>query len=605
MASKRDTAPETRGEPTLVGRRLGRRDALSTPPESEVRSVRRDSLSASTHGDGGTDAERSRSAGSATEAALVEVMLAEEATRAHGFGGMIALICAAMVVALPLLGGDPVAEAAALTALAVMGLFSAGVWAVTREDGSRYTRRLHQAYGWTLATGVVAVEAYFGFFSPVPVVLTLGIYYLGQSHDRRQAFLLPIAIIAVYAGLAVATVLGVLPDRGLFPADLVHPGVRAFAAAAVAAVLAITLRMARVSRTALREAIRNSNDALLVAQRREAQLAEAHHQLDRALRVAVGRPGRHSGSRAGDFVLHEVVGVGAIGEVYRAEHATTGAPAAVKLLQADASNRDDLIERFLREGRISGKLDSPHVVRVLEVGTMDDGAPYLAMELLHGRDLASRLRQEGQLPLDELPRLVQEVAVGLDHAHASGVVHRDLKPLNVFEARDGERLRWKILDFGISKLSNSSGTLTREGVVGTPGYMSPEQARGVEVDGRSDVFSLAVLLYRAMTGRPAFPGDNTPQIMFDIVYKSPPRPSQVTPGLPTDVDLVMAIGLAKDPDDRFASASDLAAAFRHACKRRLDRELRRRGHAIIRAYPWGRTMAPGLSPEDGAAPEAE
>jgi serine/threonine-protein kinase len=254
-----------------------------------------------------------------------------------------------------------------------------------------------------------------------------------------------------------------------------------------------------------------------------------------------------------------------------------------------------LVERFLREGAISSKLDNPHVVRVYDVGRMADGAPYLTMERLRGRDLASRLRQEGQLSLRELMDLAEDLGEGLSHAHGEGVVHRDLKPLNVFEAEEGSARRWKILDFGISKLSTSDGTLTQQGVVGTPGYMSPEQARGIEVDSRSDVFAMGVVLYRAMCGRPPFPGDNTPQIMFDIVYKTPPRPSLVTKGLPGDVDLVMAIALAKDPGDRFQSATELAKAFRRACRKRLDAETRTRGHAMMRAYPWGRTLPPGVS----------
>jgi eukaryotic-like serine/threonine-protein kinase len=229
-------------------------------------------------------------------------------------------------------------------------------------------------------------------------------------------------------------------------------------------------------------------------------------------------------------------------------------------------------------------------VQVFETGRMSDGAPYLVMELLQGRDLATRLRQDGQLPLPDLAELAEQLGAGLQHAHEAGVIHRDLKPLNIFGSEHGGGVCWKILDFGISKLTTSSGTLTQEGVVGTPGYMSPEQARGVELSVRSDVFSMAVVLYRAMTGQPAFPGDGTPQIMFDIVYKAPKRPGAAIHGLNSDIDLVMAIALAKDPDHRFQSAAEFAAAFALACKRRLPGVLRERGALMVRAYPWDRAL---------------
>jgi serine/threonine-protein kinase len=366
-----------------------------------------------------------------------------------------------------------------------------------------------------------------------------------------------------------------------------------FAVTAVSLVLTATLRMARVSRTTLREAIERSNAALLLAQQREAQLAEAHHQLDRAMRVAVGNPGRYTGALAGEYRLGIVIGIGAIGEVYAAEHVSSAAPAAVKLLQAAALAREDLVERILREGTISRGLSHPNVVRVFDIGRLGDGAPYLTMELLRGRDLATRLRQEGQLPADELMRLAREVTSGLQHAHDNGVVHRDLKPLNIYEASEDRTIRWKLLDFGISKLVSSGGTLTQEGVIGTPGYMSPEQARGNEVDHRSDLFSLAVVMYRAMTGQPAFPGENTPQILFDIVYKMPKRPSAAARSLPVDVDYVMAVALAKEPEQRFQSAAEFAEAFVLACQRRLTPELRARGEAAVEQHPWGTTLRTG------------
>jgi serine/threonine-protein kinase len=529
---------------------------------------------------------------SSTGSALAEAMLAEEATRAHGFAGVVGPLCLATSLMLPFLGGDATAKLLCGAALFVMGAASLCVFYLTRDasDTTRYTRVMHRSYGWLLVISVLFVEYYCGFFSPVAVVLTLGTYYLGQSTDRSHSFLLPLLVVVSYALLASLTGAGVIADVGLFKGDHADPSSRLFAVAAASFVLAMTLRMARVSRAALREAIERSNEALLVAQRREAQLAEAHHQLDYALRVAVGKPGRYTGALAGDYRLDIVVGVGAIGEVYSAQHARDGSLAAVKLLQAAALERDDLVERILREGAISQKLDSPHVVRVFAAGRLQDGAPYLAMELLQGRDLAARLRQEGQLELGDLAGLAEQVGAGLQHAHDGGVVHRDLKPLNIYEAVQDGGHAWKILDFGISKHTSSSGTLTREGVIGTPGYMSPEQAKGAPVDHRSDIFAMAVVLYRAMTGQPAFPGDSTPQILFDIVYKMPKRPSTIAKNVPSDVDLVMAIALAKDPAERFQSAQEFAAAFVQATRRKLSSALRERGASMTRAYAWDKTL---------------
>src|SRR5439155_13924929 len=139
-------------------------------------------------------------------------------------------------------------------------------------------------------------------------------------------------------------------------------------------------------------------------------------------------------------------------------------------------------------------------------------------------------------PLAELVELVRQIAAGLSAAHRAGVVHRDLKPANLFLVEKPGDDTWKILDFGVAKLRGSTGTLTQRAIIGTPGYMSPEQAQGREVDPRSDVFSLGAVLYRALTGRPAFSGPDLPQILFDIVYRCPTRPSEIVASLPRDVD---------------------------------------------------------------------
>ena len=524
----------------------------------------------------------------AGSAALVSrTVAADEATRARGFSAAIGTACLFSLSALQLLGGDLRARAACGAALAFMAAVSAWVWWRTRST-SRYPRWVNRVYGWSLATGAIFLEYYLGFFSPVVVVVTLGIYFFAQSTDRVYSILFPIYAIASYALLASLTAFGLLED--VSPLSAAQPDLAAqlFAVAGVSVVFVLTLRTAQIARASMLQSITQSNEALLQARKDEALLAEMRHQLDRAMRIALGKPGRYTGQMAGEYRLGVVIGVGAMGEVYAAEHPQSGEGVAVKLLQAGLLAEETLFERFRRESAISLELRHPNLVRVFDIGRLADGSPYMTMERLEGEDLAARLRRQEQLELAEVVELVREIAAGLGHAHERGIVHRDLKPHNLFRAvneREGDR--WKILDFGISKLRDSSSTLTHEGVVGTPGFMSPEQARGVAVDHRSDLFSLAAVIYRMLTGRPAFPGPDTPRIMFEVVYRNPDRPSHAMPGLGRDLELVLAIGLAKDPNRRFSSAAELAAALQTAANNQLDPKYRGRARRLIKRYPWG------------------
>lgn len=538
------------------------------------------------------------SVASATDAAFAEVMLAEEAERTTGFALVAGLVSLGVAAYLPFLGGDPIAKQLCAVGLLVNLTACACAWYLARVP-RRYTRTVHRLFGWTLAVGILFVENYFGFFSPMPAIIALGIHHLGQSTDRSHSFAIPIAVMASYATGAALTVADVLPDRSLFSAAAVPASDRVFAIVAIVAVMAMALKLARGSRASMELAIRRSNVASRLAQNREAQLAEARQHLDRALQIVVGKPGRHTGELAGKYRLGNIIGLGAMGEVYQGEDEATGHRTAIKLMQPDAMRRDDLVDRFLREAEICRQIQSDHVVRVYDVGRLADGAPYMTMELLSGHDLAARLRKEGVLSLPALVSLARDVAEGLHHAHACGVVHRDLKPLNLFECAcdDGVR-RWKILDFGISKVTTSSGTLTREGIVGTPGYMSPEQASGGHVDHRSDLFAFGLVLYRAMTGRPPFAAPNLPQIMFDLVYRNPERPSSGIDEVPADVDHVFAVCLAKDPDLRFADAREMALALADAARGELDESIRARGRRLQARHPWGR-LHPDARPMKG------
>ena len=208
------------------------------------------------------------------------------------------------------------------------------------------------------------------------------------------------------------------------------------------------------------------------------------------------------------------------------------------------------------------------------------------MERLTGHDLADHLREHKRMGIRSVLTMLRQVGLGLEAARGAGVVHRDLKPRNLFLSSRGDV--WKILDFGVARLSGDQ-TLTQDQIVGTPNYMAPEQASGTPVTHKTDFFALGIIAYRALTGQPAFEGEATPEILYKVVHAMPPRPSEVAP-LPAEVDLVLAIALAKDPAERFESGSEFAQALDAAGRGKLDASLRARGERLLARLPWG---APG------------
>jgi tetratricopeptide (TPR) repeat protein len=257
---------------------------------------------------------------------------------------------------------------------------------------------------------------------------------------------------------------------------------------------------------------------------------------------------------AGRFVIERLAGSGGMGHVYRALDRETGEPAAVKILHGgDAA-------RFAREAEILAGLRHPAIVRYLAHGDAPDGAPFLAMEWLDGEDLGERLRRGA---LDERDTLALAVAVAgaLALAHARGVVHRDIKPQNLF-LPGGDPARVKVLDFGVARLAwTPSRGATRTGaILGTPGYMAPEQLSGARgVDARADVFSLGAVLFECVTGQPAFPGEHVMTILAKVLLEEPPRARHIQPGISRGLDELLARALAKDPEARPEGGAALAA----------------------------------------------
>ncbi|MDC3959583.1 protein kinase [Polyangium jinanense] len=267
------------------------------------------------------------------------------------------------------------------------------------------------------------------------------------------------------------------------------------------------------------------------------------------------RPGDIIGER---FRVERLAGVGGMGEVYRAEDLQTGNVVAVKLLRA--SERSNA-ERLAQEARVLETLGHPHIVRYVDHGVADTGAPWLAMEWLEGESLAARLGRKG-LRLEECITLAVRVADALATAHARGVVHRDIKPSNLFLER-GEIDRVKVLDFGVAR-DRGRGRLTLTGtIVGTPGYMAPEQARADKagVDARADVFSLGTVLFECLTGQPAFDGEHAFAILASLLLTEAPRVRDLRPDVPEALDDLVARMLAKDVQSRPSDASAVARAL--------------------------------------------
>jgi eukaryotic-like serine/threonine-protein kinase len=488
------------------------------------------------------------------------------------------------VVALALAGAllAPFADGDAFAMIVVYvgitcGLVGMGFLFWLAGDVDRFRDR-HVALAYSgVMTAVFSGVYYWGIFSPAAAIVAFGLFFVALGNARIGLALYILSALC-QGGLAIAVLGGALRDRGLITADHSGLGHQIVQQLMLQVVYAVTYVIARMTRVQLDRAVGDHDAAVRAVAQRDALLVEARQDLDQALKV--GDAGRYSDQIVGSFRLGMVIGRGAMGDVYDAVHIEDGTPAAVKLLKTGAPGAS--LARFYREAAAVSKLRSEHIVQLYEVSAAGDVLPYLAMERLRGRDLATILRERRRLQIDDASDLVRQIALGLEEARAVGIVHRDIKPQNLFLTAEGT---WKILDFGVSKLSDTQGTLTRDHIIGTPVYMAPEQARGLPVDHRADCCALATVVYRAITGQPPYAGRDVPSILYSVVHTVPKRPSSLAK-LPNDVDHVLAIGLAKDPGDRFANASDFAAAWRLALGNKLSGNLREHAEALVAAYPW-------------------
>ena len=268
------------------------------------------------------------------------------------------------------------------------------------------------------------------------------------------------------------------------------------------------------------------------------------------------------------YRLVRPVGQGAQAAVWVADHLALTTHVAVKLIDPELAKQDDARERFRREATAAAQLRSAHVVQILDHG-IDDGQPFIVMELLEGEDLFERIEKLGRLTLKDTSKIVTQVARALARAHSAGIVHRDLKPENVFLVPNEDDEIAKVLDFGVAKVTNAAkATMQRTGVgtlLGTPHYMSPEQVKGVtEVDFRTDLWALGVIAYQCVTGDLPFDSEGVGDLLLKITVGEVPIPSKVVPGLPSTFDAWFAKSCDRDPNKRFDSARDMADALARA-----------------------------------------
>jgi serine/threonine-protein kinase len=265
------------------------------------------------------------------------------------------------------------------------------------------------------------------------------------------------------------------------------------------------------------------------------------------------------------YRIERKIGEGGMGAVYEASHTRVRRRFAIKVLSPEVASNEEAFARFRREAEITSELGHPHIIEVIDFNVTASGSPYMVMELLQGESLGDHIQREGALPLARVEAILRQTAAALAAAHRRGVIHRDLKPQNIFlcQREDGSEVV-KVLDFGISKVKGSRSMMTGTHVViGTPNYMTPEQAEGraAQVTEQTDVFALGTILYEMLSGQAPFLADTIPAVLYQVVHVEPPSLAGLRSDLPQGARLAVERALRKRPEERWASIEELAQAF--------------------------------------------
>jgi len=268
-----------------------------------------------------------------------------------------------------------------------------------------------------------------------------------------------------------------------------------------------------------------------------------------------------AGTKLGNYEIEFLLGRGGMGVVYKARQLSLDRLVALKILPPTLSSDASFVKRFKREARAVAKLSHPNIVQIFDIAQEDD-LHFFSMDYIDGQTLDEVLKERGSLDSDEAVRIITQAASGVEHAHEIGILHRDIKPSNMILDRRGNV---KVMDFGLARMTDEGSRLTQSGtLMGTLEYMSPEQCRGEELDFRTDIYSLGVVLYEMLTGKTPFDAPNEAALVYKIVHDEPTEAKKINPTIPDDLNAIVSRAMAKDRDERYAGISEFLKELREA-----------------------------------------
>ncbi len=507
--------------------------------------------------------------------------LQEEVSHIRSYAVVFLMLLCMIFALAPFFRSHPVTKLIYVVSCSIEVICYLAIIALTRSVEA-YRPKLVMVLMFVPAALAHPIGYFFGVFSVFAAIITLAIYITGLG-DRKAGIFSYAYLSFGYLVMAVLIVTEVIPDHGLITGANLSLIEKIFLQIGlqVCLLVSIILALRHADQSAL--ARKQLEEVTREMTKRQLLLEEARQRIS----GWIGGPGLYTNQVVGGYTLGSIIGRGSMGVVYEGRKQDSPQMVAVKLLHK--SHSPSALRRFVQEAELASMASSPHIVRILHASQGDYKPPFIAMELLAGKDLEIVLQERQNLSMDEVLRLCSDVANGLQVAHDRGIVHRDLKPSNLFRAttKAGE-YTWKILDFGVSKLlspAKNSLPVADGSFVGTPSYMSPELVAGKVVGHLSDQYSLAVVIYRAVTGHSPFSQQNISNILYQVVNRMPARPSSLV-DTNEQVDLVLAIGLSKQPKVRFPSVVEFAECFAAATKGELSKLWCDRASQVLSETPW-------------------